>query len=292
MAEGAGPRGVNTRGTILSNNAKRGVEAHGEVELTTHRKEAGSPESISTDTFSNVTSNDEADIIVVGAGVLGAAFAAVMARDGRKVMVVEKDMKEPDQFAGEVMQPGGFQMLKELGLADSMEGFDASPLTGYSMYDFDNKDNMHLHFPLGENKKVKEGRSFFHGRFAVGLRKLAMAEPKVRFIEGTVTRLLEEEGYVTGVLYKEKETGNIKKGMNDIVAGVQQYQSSLLDDLRKQVERVLKKHLASRTGQLEKDVMDIFDNLFDPFAGVATFHQDSVIKKQFSYLDAEEIPIA
>ncbi|XP_043922159.1 squalene monooxygenase-like [Protopterus annectens] len=181
-----------------------------EIEVTTHRKEAGSPESISTDTFSNVASNDEADIIVVGAGVLGAAFAAVMARDGRKVMVVEKDMKEPDQFAGEVMQPGGFQMLKELGLADSMEGFDASPFTGYHMYDLDNKDNMHLHFPLGENKKVKEGRSFFHGRFAVGLRKLAMAEPKVRFIEGTVTRLLEEEGYVTGVLYKEKETGNNK----------------------------------------------------------------------------------
>ncbi|XP_029570974.1 uncharacterized protein LOC115163323 [Salmo trutta] len=72
-----------------------------------------------------------------------------------------------------------------------------------------------------------------------------------------------------------------QKGVNDIVAGVQQYQSSLLDNLRKQMEAVLKKHSGSTSGQLEKDAMDIFDNFIDPFAGVATFRQDSVIKKLF-----------
>ncbi|XP_056285082.1 uncharacterized protein LOC130203183 [Pseudoliparis swirei] len=36
-----------------------------------------------------------------------------------------------------------------------------------------------------------------------------------------------------------------QKGMNDIVAGVQQYQSSLLDNLRKQMEGVIKKHSGS-----------------------------------------------
>jgi surfactin synthase thioesterase subunit len=71
--------------------------------------------------------------------------------------------------------------------------------------------------------------------------------------------------------------------MELIVTGVQQYQSSLLDNLRKQMEAVLKKHSGSTSGQLEKDAMDIF---------ATTFRQDSVIKKQFSCLDAEEIPIA
>lgn len=85
---------------------------------------------------------------------------------------------------------------------------------------------------------------------------------------------------------------HFQKGVNDIVAGVQQYQSSLLDNLRKQMEAVLKKHSGSTSGQLEKDAMDIFDNFIDPFAGVATFRQDSVTKKQFSSLDAEEILIA
>ncbi|XP_028429864.1 uncharacterized protein LOC114552968 [Perca flavescens] len=84
-----------------------------------------------------------------------------------------------------------------------------------------------------------------------------------------------------------------QKDMNDIVAGVQQYQSSLLDNLRGQMKQVLKNHSGSTSGHLQKEVMGIFDNFIDPFASVATtFRQNSVIKKQFSVVDAEEIPIA
>lgn len=80
--------------------------------------------------------------------------------------------------------------------------------------------------------------------------------------------------------------------MNDIVSGVQQYQTSLLDNLRNQMEALLKKHLGNTSSQLEKEAMNIFDNFIDPFAGVATtFRQDSVIKKQFSCLEAEEVSI-
>ena len=81
--------------------------------------------------------------------------------------------------------------------------------------------------------------------------------------------------------------------MNDIVAGVQQYQSSLLDNLRQQMEGVLKKHSGSTTGQLEKDTLDIFNNFLNPLANVATtFRQNSVIRTQFGCVDAEEILIA
>lgn len=52
----------------------------------------------------------------MGAGVLGSAMAAVLARDGRRVTVVERDMKEPDRIVGELLQPGGFLALKHLGL--------------------------------------------------------------------------------------------------------------------------------------------------------------------------------
>lgn len=37
-----------------------------------------------------------------------------------------------------------------------------------------------------------------------------IAPPSVTFIEGTVTSLQEEDGCVTGVQYKDKETGDIK----------------------------------------------------------------------------------
>lgn len=58
----------------------------------------------------------EPDVVIVGAGVLGSAMAAVLARDGKRVMVVERDMKEPDRIVGELLQPGGYRALKELGL--------------------------------------------------------------------------------------------------------------------------------------------------------------------------------
>ncbi len=58
----------------------------------------------------------EPDVLIVGAGVLGSAMAAVLARDGKKVTVVERDLKEPDRIVGELLQPGGYRALKDLGL--------------------------------------------------------------------------------------------------------------------------------------------------------------------------------
>lgn len=64
----------------------------------------------------------EPDVVIVGAGVLGSAMAAVLARDGRKVTVVERDMKEPDRIVGELLQPGGYRALGKLGLEGQWGG--------------------------------------------------------------------------------------------------------------------------------------------------------------------------
>lgn len=55
-------------------------------------------------------------MIIVGSGVLGSALATVLARDGRQVTVIERNMNEPNRIVGEVLQPGGYQALKALGL--------------------------------------------------------------------------------------------------------------------------------------------------------------------------------
>lgn len=149
----------------------------------------------------------EPDVLIVGAGVLGSAMAAVLARDGRKVTVVERDLKEPDRIVGELLQPGGYRALQALGLEASVEGLDAHVINGYVIHDIESNTEVEIPYPqAGEG--VHGGRAFHHGRFIMGLRRAAMAEPNVTFIEGTVTSLEEEDGCVTGVQYKDKETEN------------------------------------------------------------------------------------
>ena len=62
------------------------------------------------------------EVVVVGAGVLGSAIAAVLARDGRRVTIVERDLAEPDRIVGELLQPGGYRALKKLGLGGTAKG--------------------------------------------------------------------------------------------------------------------------------------------------------------------------
>uniref|UniRef100_A0A8C9U8T1 Squalene monooxygenase n=1 Tax=Scleropages formosus TaxID=113540 RepID=A0A8C9U8T1_SCLFO len=154
--------------------------------------------------------SQEADIIIVGAGVLGSAMAAVLARDGRKVTVVERDLHEPDRIVGELLQPGGYCALKDLGLEGSVEGLDAHVVNGYVIHDLESRTEVEIPYPKEDNV-VQGGRAFHHGRFIMGLRRAAMAETNAKLIEGTVTSLLEHNGRIIGIQYRVKETGEVKE---------------------------------------------------------------------------------
>ena len=62
------------------------------------------------------------DAIVVGAGIAGSSVAFRLGREGRKVLVLERDLQQPDRIVGELLQPGGYLKLKELGLASNRIG--------------------------------------------------------------------------------------------------------------------------------------------------------------------------
>ncbi|CAN6906854.1 unnamed protein product [Brassica oleracea] len=143
-----------------------------------------------------------ADIIIVGAGVGGSALAYALAKDGRRVHVIERDMREPERIMGEVMQPGGRFMLSKLGLQDCLEGIDAQKLTGLAVYK-DGKEGV-LPFPVENNTFPYEpsARSFHNGRLVQRLRQRASSLPNVHVEEGTVKSLIEEKGVIKGVIYK------------------------------------------------------------------------------------------
>ncbi len=67
------------------------------------------------------------DIVTIGGGLGGAAFATVMARAGARVLVLERTAKFKDRVRGEGMSPWGVAEAKELGC------FDLLRSTGHEM---------------------------------------------------------------------------------------------------------------------------------------------------------------
>lgn len=71
------------------------------------------------------------DLAVVGAGVAGCALAYSQGRAGRRVLILERDLSQPDRIVGELLQPGGYLALTRLGLAQCCEGIDSQKASSW-----------------------------------------------------------------------------------------------------------------------------------------------------------------
>lgn len=67
------------------------------------------------------------DVVIVGAGILGCALAAAFGKQGRHVLLLERDLSEPDRIVGELLQPGGVSALEKLGLKGKFFPFPPPP---------------------------------------------------------------------------------------------------------------------------------------------------------------------
>ncbi|XHG00203.1 Squalene epoxidase, variant 2 [Aspergillus wentii] len=130
----------------------------------------------------------EADVLIVGAGILGSALAVALGKQGRSVILLESSLKEPDRIVGELLQPGGVQALEQLGLRDCLEGIDSISTQGYYVSYFG--EPVIIPYPKGDSSSIPEGRSFHHGRFVMKLREAAMACPNVTVVETKATGLV------------------------------------------------------------------------------------------------------
>lgn len=148
---------------------------------------------------------DSVDAIIVGAGVAGSALAYTLGKQGRRVLLLERDVSEPDRIVGELLQPGGFLKLVELGLEDCVEDIEAQKIRGYALFK-DGRDAV-VTYPIDATKYGADvdvaGRSFHNGRFVQKLRLRASSLPSVKLQQATVARLIEEgEGAVKGVVFR------------------------------------------------------------------------------------------
>lgn len=63
------------------------------------------------------------EVVIIGAGVVGATMAIQFGKQGRQVVVVERQMEAPDRIVGEFLQPGGYNMMKKLGVDGTITAF-------------------------------------------------------------------------------------------------------------------------------------------------------------------------
>ena len=149
------------------------------------------------------------DIIIVGAGIAGCAVASAFAKQGKRVLLIERSLNEPKRIVGELLQPGGVAALEKLGLGDCLEGIDAQPVKGYHIYWKDQETTFWFcpthstsQSDVGRAEfKAPEGRSFHHGRFVMNLRQATRQAQNITILEGTVVEILRcpETGTVVGV---------------------------------------------------------------------------------------------
>ena len=142
----------------------------------------------------------EADVVIIGAGILGSTLAYTLGQQGRSVLLLEKSLAQPDRIVGELLQPGGVKALEQLGLRDCLEDIDAIPVHGYEVIYYGNGVQIpYADHAAGGNNGAEnlptrpEGRSFHHGRFVQKLRHAAMSSRNVTVVETTATEIVRSE---------------------------------------------------------------------------------------------------
>jgi 2-polyprenyl-6-methoxyphenol hydroxylase-like FAD-dependent oxidoreductase len=78
---------------------------------------------------------DTLDVVIIGGGISGNALAAVLARSGKSVLVLERATVYRDRVLGEYFQPWGVAELRTLGLFDMLTRAGGAVITRVVPYD-------------------------------------------------------------------------------------------------------------------------------------------------------------
>ncbi|KAF8473274.1 ERG1 squalene epoxidase [Kalaharituber pfeilii] len=184
------------------------------------------------------------EIAIVGAGIIGTALAHAFGNQGRNVLLLERDLSEPDRIVGELLQPGGVAALEKLGLRDCLENIDAIPCLGYEV--IYHGRGVHIPYPETEQGKQRQGRSFHHGRFVQNLRAAAKAAKGVTVVEATVTELVKNEatGQILGVGCRRKGQDEIEYYFASLTVCADGYASNFRKHLVSKKTEVTSKFVA------------------------------------------------
>ncbi|MFF1478957.1 FAD-dependent monooxygenase [Streptomyces sp. NPDC058301] len=82
-----------------------------------------------------MTEHHTTDVCVVGAGPAGLALSLMLVRSGVRVTLIERAAGFRREFRGEILQPGGMDVLDELGVLGAARDRGSRPHRGFQLID-------------------------------------------------------------------------------------------------------------------------------------------------------------
>ncbi|GMV43000.1 MAG: hypothetical protein AMXMBFR64_47160 [Myxococcales bacterium] len=139
------------------------------------------------------------DVIVAGGGFIGSVVASALAREGRRVAVVEaKPGAAHKRLAGELMHPAGVAILERLGLLGPLHGAGAIDVHGFAVFPGSSHEDPTL-LRYDEIRGVPpRGLAIPHHVLVETLRERAAAATGVTWVHGRVEAPLVSQGRVFG----------------------------------------------------------------------------------------------
>src|SRR5215472_18492082 len=126
----------------------------------------------------------DADLVVIGGGPVGSTLGLLLARGGRRVVVLEKGRLPRDKACGEGLLPSGTRVLASAGIDLAAEGFP--PVTGVR-YRLEGGASVRGDLRSGMGRGVRRLR------FDALLAERAAAAPGVQLLCGCAVRAVHAE---------------------------------------------------------------------------------------------------
>ena len=129
------------------------------------------------------------DVVVVGAGPVGAVTALALARTGAQVLLLEANPKAASRFAGEWLHPPGAAVLERLDVGPLPQCVEHPATEGFVVFPDDQSAPIPLPYGMGN-----PGLSCEHSELVDWLREAAAAHSRVDYVPHARMLSLTEEG--------------------------------------------------------------------------------------------------